>query len=154
MLLSQRESEHDELNRVFQQDDLLFISAGVALVRGPALSEGPLTPGDGRVSLRTVYDRNSRKARETQDDLDTTTWEHDGVDRVVRTVDPEGNAIAYGYDKNNNMVRVSETELSQKPGVAPEAFITTRRYDTLDRLTRVTDNWAIPIARPTIAATT
>lgn len=140
VLLSQRESKHDELNRLFQQDDLLFISAGVALVRGPVLTEGPLTAGDGRVSLRTVHDRNSRKVRATQDDLDTATWEHDGVDRVVRTVDPEGNAIAYGYDKNNNVVRVTETELSQKLRVAPEAFTTTRHYDTLDRLTRVTDN--------------
>src|SRR6185295_12110339 len=79
VLLSQREFKQDELNRTFQQDDVLFIATGIITVRSPILTEGPLTPNDGRISLRTFYDRNSRKTREIQDDLDTISMEYDGV---------------------------------------------------------------------------
>ena len=46
VLLSQRESKHDELNRIFQQDDLL--SSPCPTMRTPVLTEGLLTPGDGK----------------------------------------------------------------------------------------------------------
>lgn len=140
VLLSQRELKHDELNRVFQQDELLFVSSGVITVRPPVLTEGPLTPSDGRISLRVIHDRNSRKVREIQDDLDTTIVEYDGVDRTVKTTDAEGNTESYTYDANNNRVQKVETEQSQKAGVATETFTTTYQYDTVDRLTRVSDN--------------
>ncbi len=140
VLLSQREFKDDELNRIFQQDDLLFVSSGVSTARPPVLSEGPLTPADGRVSLRTIFDRNSRKAREIQDDLDATTVEYDGIDRVVKRTDPEGNIVSNTYDANNNVIQKVATERSQKSGVATETFTTTYQYDALDRLTRVSDN--------------
>ena len=57
VLLSQREIKHDELNRAFQYDDLLFISDGVNTVKTPQLTEGPLTPRDGRLSMLYFYDR-------------------------------------------------------------------------------------------------
>ncbi|HKV33738.1 MAG TPA: RHS repeat-associated core domain-containing protein [Pyrinomonadaceae bacterium] len=140
VLLSQREFKHDELNRVFQQDDVLFVSTGVGTARPPVLTEGPLTSGDGRVSLRTIFDRNSRKVRQIQDDLDTTLMEYDGVDRMVKTTDGEANIESYTYDANNNLIQKVETERSQKAGIATETFTTTYRYDALDRLTRVSDN--------------
>jgi len=140
VLLSQREFKHDELDRIFQQDDVLFISIGVVTVRAPILTEGPLTPNDGRISLLTFYDRNSRKIREIQDDLDTTVMEYDGVDRIMKTTDPEGDIGSFAYDGNNNVIQKIEMEKSQKAGVATETFTTTYQYDSLDRLTRNSDN--------------
>lgn len=140
VLLSQQESKYDELNRIFQQDDLLFVSSSVSTARPPVLTEGPLTPGDGRVSLRTIFDRNSRKIREVQDDLDTTNIEYDGVDRTVKSTDAEGNTVSNIYDGNNNLIQKVETERSQKAGVSNETFTTSYQYDFLDRLTRVSDN--------------
>lgn len=140
VLLSQREFKYDELNRVFEQGDLLFISSSVSTARLPVLTEGPLTPGDGRVSRRTIFDRNSRRVRVIQDDLDTANIEYDGVDRPVRNTDAEGNTVSNTYDANNNRIQIVETERSQKAGVATETFTTTYQYDVLDRLTRISNN--------------
>lgn len=138
--LSQREYKYDELNRTFQRDDVLFVSTGVSPARPPVLTEGPLTPNDNRITMRYIYDRNSRTVRKIQDDLDTTVMEYDGVDRTVRNTDADGNITSYTYDDNNNVTQKVETERSQKAGVASENFTTTYQYDTLDRLTSTADN--------------
>ena len=139
-MLNQREFKHDELNRVFQQDDLLFTASGVVTGRPPVLIEGPLYAGRRQHSLRTIYDRNNRKVREIQDDLDSTLMEYDGVGRVVKITDPEGNITLNTYDGNSNLIQKVETERSQKVGVSNETFTTTYQYDTLDRPTRISDN--------------
>ena len=54
------------------------------------------TPGVtvlGRVSERTEYDRNSRVTFRVQDDGDTSHTFYDGVGRVIKTLDPEGNIL-------------------------------------------------------------
>lgn len=138
VLLSQRELHYDELNRMFQQDDLLFLVTRT--IRPVALLEGPLVYGDGKVSTRFIYDRNSRLIKEIQDDLDTTITEYDGVNRVVRRTDPEGNQVVLTYDGNDNVIQQVEIEQSQKAGLANETFSTTFQYDALDRLTKTSDN--------------
>ncbi|MGO9272698.1 MAG: RHS repeat-associated core domain-containing protein [Terriglobia bacterium] len=99
---------------------------------------GPLNPV--AISTQTIYDRSSRVVQRIEDDLATTATQYDGVNREVRVTDPQGNTTAYTYDANDNEVQKVETELSQKGGVASEAFTGHYQYDNHDRLTVTTDN--------------
>ena len=158
-LLSAAEYRYDELSRLIQSDRPLFVNTGPTL-RLPNLADGALdlgkldlTPGDnalvpgivgiavnGRVSARFEYDRNSRLTFSVQDDGDVYRRTYDGVDRVVRRVDPEGNAVELAYDDNSNVIEVRETDISQLPEIDDEVFITTSFYDSLNRLQRSVDN--------------
>lgn len=158
-LLSVTESQYDESNRTFQIDRVLFINT-IPTVRSGDVSDGAtdigkgdLTPGDnqgipgiadvdiiGRVSTRTEYDRNSRPTFIVEDDGDTYSFEYDGVDRLIKTVDPEGNSVETAYDDNNNVIETRETDVSQVTGVAEEVFLTTNFYDILNRVQRNVDN--------------
>ena len=150
---------YDELSRVFQSDQLLFVNT-TATVRTPDLADGAadigkgdLTPGDnqaipgvtginvlGRVSTRTEYDRNSRSTFRVQDDLDTYRSIYDGADRLIKTIDPEGNSIEWAYDDNDNVIETREVDVSQVATVADEVFLTTSFYDSLNRLQHHVDN--------------
>ena len=150
---------YDELSRVFQSDQLLFVNT-TATVRTPDLADGAadigkgdLTPGDnqaipgvtginvlGRVSTRTEYDRNSRSTFRVQDDLDTYRSIYDGADRLIKTIDPEGNSIEWAYDDNDNVIETREVDVSQVAAVADEVFLTTSFYDSLNRLQHHVDN--------------
>ncbi|MFQ5767719.1 MAG: RHS repeat-associated core domain-containing protein, partial [Acidobacteriota bacterium] len=114
---------------------------------------GNLTPGDnqiipglggpaiiGRVSSQFLYDRNSKFVTTLQDDGDATVYDYDGLDRVLRRVDPEGNSIEWAYDDNDNIIETREVDVAQRPGLADEIFLTTSFYDSLDRLVRQVDN--------------
>lgn len=149
-LLSQAEFKFDELGRMFESDELLFDyrDHGVTYRRAPILIDGPLgQSNDGVVVTRFEHDRNSRRRFLIEDDLDTYQTLYDGADRAIREIDPEGNQIAREYDDNNNVVKVIETEFTQRKDVAAlrvphleETFTTLNVYDSLNRLIRVTDN--------------
>lgn len=143
VLLSQTEYSFDELNRMFQQDKLLFISSGVITQRPPVLKDGPLgISNDGHVITQFEYDRKGRKTFIVEDDGDVFEYQYDGADRKIFYIDPEGNRIDYTYDENNNITKIVETEVTQK-GNKPsltEQFTTLYLYDALDRLVRTTDN--------------
>lgn len=158
-LLAATEFQHDELNRAFQTDRVLFVntiptSRPVDVQDGAdSIGKGNLTSGDnqaipgvigvtilGRVSSRTEYDRKSRTTHRVQDDGDTATTFYDGVDRTVGTIDPEGNTTEYAYDANHNLIETKETDVAQVAGVADEVFLTTYFYDSLNRLQSQTDN--------------
>ncbi len=134
VLLSQVEFAYDELNRSFQRDDLLF--SNVAVV-GP---EGPLSPGDGRVTTHTEYDRLSRMTRVLDDNIHQRLREHDGVDRVIREVDELQNEVLLAYDDNHNLVQTTEIEKSPEAHVPDETFVTQREYDEIDRVAAIIDN--------------
>jgi len=138
--LSVIEYNFDELNRTFQEDRLLFVSQGVATVRPPNVTEGPLTPGDNRVTTRYEHDRNSRRRFVIDDAAHTCRTDYDGAGRAIKTVDPEGNTVETAYDDNNNVIETRETDVSQVPSVANEIFLSTNFYDSLSRLQRVVDN--------------
>lgn len=139
VLLSDTEFQFDELNRSFQEDRLLFVSPGIVTQRPPNINEGLHTPGDNRVTIRTEYDRNSRQTFIIQDDLDTFRTDYDGVDRTLKTSDPESNVVEYAYDDNNNLIETRETDVSQGSG-ANEIFLTTYFYDSLNRVQKQVDN--------------
>jgi len=92
------------------------------------------------VTTRTEYDRNSRPTFTIEDDGDTSQAFYDGVDRVIKVVDPEGNVVETAYDDNNNVIEIRETDVSQAPGVPDEVFLTTNFYDSLNRPQRTVDN--------------
>lgn len=107
------ENPNDELNRAYQTDSVLFANVGSPDIADGAtsLGKGNLVPGDndaipgvagvtilGRVNTRTEYDRNSRPTFIVDDDADTHRTFYDGVDRVVETLDAEGNTVETAYD--------------------------------------------------------
>lgn len=134
VLLSDTFMLFDELSREFQMDQALFANTTAV---GP---EGPLTAGDGKVTMRYEYDRNSRKTRVLNDNNHETRLEYDGVDRVFRTVDELGNELLSTYDDNHNRLTLTEIEKSPEGTVADETFVTAYQYDSIDRKTRLTDN--------------
>ncbi len=158
-LLSASESSYDELGRDYQNSQVLFVNT-IPTVRPADVAEGAsdiglgsLTPGQtqaipgisgitilGRVSDRTEYDRNSRVAFMVQDDLATSRTFYDGASRAIKTVDPQGNTLETAYDGDSNAIETRETDVSQVPGVAPEVFLTTNFYDSLNRLQETVDN--------------
>ncbi|MBI1742219.1 hypothetical protein HYR54_04035 [Candidatus Acetothermia bacterium] len=147
-LLSQAENKYDELGRMFERNDKLFVYQGVQYKRTPALRDGPLgQSNDGSVTTRYEYDRNSRQTFTIEDDLDVYETHYDGVDRAIRKVDPELNEVLSTYDDDNNVVKTTEVEITQrdkvKAGKVPdlkETFTTINVYDSLNRLIRTTDN--------------
>jgi RHS repeat-associated protein len=158
-LLSSTETSYDELDRVVQSSDVLFVNT-IPTSRTPDVAEGgsdvglgDLTPGQtqlipgvsgvtmlGRVSDRTEYDRDSRVTFAVDDDTSTTRTFYDGAGRVIETIDPQGNTVQSAYDADDNVIETRETDVSQVPGVPNEVFLTTNFYDSLNRLQQTVDN--------------
>ncbi len=158
-LLSATESSYDELGRCYQTSQVLFVNT-IPTVRPADVAEGAgdiglgsLTPGQtrpipgiagitilGRVTDRAEYDRDSRPNFTVADDLATTRTFYDGDGRAIETVDPEGNTFETAYDGDDNVIETRQTDVSQVAGVAPEVFLTTYFYDSLNRLQEAVDN--------------
>ena len=158
-LLAATETSYDELSRPFQTAQVLLVNT-IPTARIPDVAEGgtdvglgDLNPGAaqpipgvvgvailGRVTDRTEYDRDSRKAFTIGDAGETSRTLYDGVGRVVETVDPAGNTVETAYDADSNVIETRQTDVAQVPGVAPEVFLTTNFYDSLDRLQEAVDN--------------
>jgi RHS repeat-associated protein len=138
--LSIVESSYDELGRLFQSDRHLFIPAGVATQRIPNISEGPLTPGDGKVTTRFDYDRNSRQTFIVDDNMNISRQFYDGANRLIKTLDAENNSTESAYDANGNTIEIRSTDVCQEAGITNEIFLTTFFYDSLNRLLRSVDN--------------
>jgi len=131
---------YDELKRLAQEDQLLFVPDGVATERRIVLTEGTLTPDDGKITTRYEYDRNSRRTFRIEDDSQTYRTDYDGAGRIVRTRDPAGNTVECAYDDSGNRIEVREVDISQVAGVREEEFLTTYFFDALGRLQQMADN--------------
>ena len=158
-LLDAAASSYDELNRVFQGDQVLFVNT-TPTSRLPDLADGAtdigkgdLSPGDdqtipgfpgitvmGRVTTRAQYDRKSRPTFTVQDDGDTHVSAYDGADRLIETIDPEGNIVQWAYDDNHNVIEMRDIDVSQVESVDDEVFVSTYFYDSRDRVQRSVDN--------------
>jgi RHS repeat-associated protein len=158
-LLAATEYCPDELNRVYQTSQVLFVNT-IATQRPANVQEGAsdiglgaLTPGQtqaipgvtgitilGRVSHRDEFDRNSRQTFAVQDSLNTGHTLYDGAGRALATFDPEGNTFETAYDGDSNIIESRQTDVSQLGGIANEIFLTTNFYDSLNRLQRSVDN--------------
>ncbi|MBI4577455.1 MAG: DUF4382 domain-containing protein, partial [Planctomycetes bacterium] len=90
-------------------------------------------------TARTFYDRLSRVVRTVEPDGDATLLEYDGLDRRVRTVDALANEVVREYDDAGNEVR--RVEVERTTGVTPpEVFYTEFRLDALGRQVLSVDN--------------
>ena len=74
---------------------------------------------DGVGNKRFVYDNKGNK----------TEYVYDALNRLVRTVFPEGNTVSYQYDKNGNQIETEDGKHNR----------TVTEYDALNRAIRVTD---------------
>ncbi|MCI0541732.1 MAG: DUF6531 domain-containing protein [Verrucomicrobiales bacterium] len=137
VLLSDSRYLYDELDRVFQMDEALFVSDGFVPARPAGLRD---QNSDGLVTTRLEYDALSRPTFMIEDDLQITRTIYDGADRPVERVDHLGNRLVTAYDRNSNPTRVQSIELSPESLVPNETFTTHYVYDQLDRAVRVTDN--------------
>ena len=127
---------YDELNRLFQLDQALFLAEGFNPLRPEDLRDDN---SDGLVTEFMDYDALSRVTFTTEDDGDTKQTIYDGVGRSLLNLDPLGNSQAYTYDANSNVLTLTETDVSDTTAVADETFVTRYVYDQLNRLVRETD---------------
>lgn len=128
---------HDELNRVYQTDETLFLADGFSPLRGEVLLDNNM---DGFVTTFTEYDALSRQTFVVEDDLDTTSFIYDGANRLRQSSDALGNTLTRTYDNSDNLLEETSTEVSPEAIVADEIFTTRYVYDQLNRRVRVTDN--------------
>ncbi len=94
---------------------------------------------DGKVTTQYQYNDNSQVIKVIDDRGNQTQTSYDTANRKSVVIDAKGNKTTYAYDKNSNVTAVTEVEKSDI-GDPNETFVTTRRYDNLNRLTRITDN--------------
>jgi RHS repeat-associated protein len=144
VLLAESLSYYDELGRLFRSDSRLFVPQGVLLQRVPLLQEGDFYDGDGLVSGFADYDRNSLVTFATKPSpstaLQQTQFFYDGLGRMVKAMDADGNEVASDYDKNSNIVKSTRVDKHTSGRIASETFASYHVYDSLNRLVRSTDN--------------
>jgi len=108
-LLTSTWSAYDEQGRVFE--------AGSVVLDDPSiLVDGPLTPDDGLVTTRTVYDLRGHVILQVFDDLTWVETEYDGARRTTLTTDSAGNESESTYDGRGNLIRVVNRDRSTKTG--------------------------------------
>src|ERR1051325_258636 len=147
-LLAEAQMKYDELGRKFEQNDHLFVYSDITYHRKPVLRDGPLFQADdGWVTTRFEFDRKGRPTTLIKDDLSVFTTFYDGADRVLRHIDSEGNQELMRYDGCDNLVTVTQIEVTQNLDIhsntAPdlkELFTSINVFDSLNRLIRTTDN--------------
>ncbi len=134
VLLADAKFSHDELYRVFQVDESLFLADGFAPANQVDLRDHN---SDGFVTTRTEFDALSRSTFVVEDDLEVTRAIYDGADRSIELIDAVGNRRKIKYDQNSNPIEVRTTERASGEIVPPQEFIGLYVYDQLDRLVRV-----------------
>ncbi len=71
------------------------------------------------------------------DSGDTTTYEYDSAERLLRVTDALGNSVEHAYDANSNVVSDLHTELGSVPGTVVTR-LRAYAYDGLDRCVATT----------------
>jgi YD repeat-containing protein len=138
--LSDLRSLYDEMERLFRQDRMMFVPAGVVPARPVMMSDGPLLPGDGAVNTIFEYDRLSRPTFLHKDSGATTRTDYDGAGRANLLTDAAGDTEMLTYDASGDPVESLDTEIPSGPGPLQEQFLTTLFYDALGRPTMAVDN--------------
>lgn len=133
-LLAHSTTSYDERGRIYQTDADLFILGSIGITE----TDGPLTPGDGKVTDRFVFDKRGLTTKVTDDNAITITTLYDALGRPTQESDELGNSTSYSYDKASNVTTVTETEIN--PGGAPIVTRTHYFYDQLNRQVAVLDN--------------
>jgi YD repeat-containing protein len=114
----------DERGRMYQEDVVVESSRG----RPP---DGPLTPGDFRVSTLTEHDVRDRILRSVNDNGHKTTYEYDALGRETNVTDELGNRVQKVYNEQGSVVEKRSVEIGPD-GV--REFVTRYDYDGAGRL--------------------
>ncbi len=117
---------HDELDRVFQSEAVFF----------DVETQAPI--GDGVATTQYFWSDNSQEVLRLDDNLNERVTEYDSANRIVRMIDARGNSTTYAYNADSLLASATEVEVSDL-GNADQAFVSTRAYDGLDRITALTD---------------
>ncbi len=127
--LQKRENKYDQRNRLIQIDR-----------QDPqaALTDGSLTPNDGKVSTVLNHDRLSRTIYIIDDDMSRTERLYDGATRKIKETDPVENIVEFGYDDNDNLVKTVEKDIY--PNASYRQFEYFNVVDALNRIKSTTDN--------------
>ena len=134
-LLAHTKAAYDELGRAFQTDAQLFqIDAGSV-----PLFEGLLTPGDGFVTSRVLYDPAGNVVKIVDDDGGVLAQAFDADHRIVSRKDARGNETLYAYDGTGNTNRVESREVDDA-GVLKKTVIGWSFYDYADRVVATLDS--------------
>lgn len=119
--MAETSSTYDPMNRLIQRTDQHF---------DPATQQ---SIGDGTSVLLQVWTDASQLASTTDDNGNVTRFAYDTALRLDTKTDALGNVERTAYDSNGNVVQVTWTEKSDG-GRPDEVFVSTRVYDTLNRL--------------------
>lgn len=118
---------YDAMNRVVRSDASFFDTTSGAQI------------GDGQVTTLTAYSANSQVLSVANDNGHVARMVYDTANRLAQNIDAKGNTVSYVYDLASNPIQIIEVDKSDL-GAPDEVFISTNRYDNLDRLTSVSDN--------------
>ncbi|HXY73078.1 MAG TPA: RHS repeat-associated core domain-containing protein [Actinomycetota bacterium] len=118
---------YDGAGNLTSVTDPLHRTTGYGYNRGGELTS--ISYSDGVTpDVTFTYDPTGLRATMT-DGTGTTTYEHDSLGRLTRTVDGSGNAVAYGYDLAGNVTSITY----------PDGGRVTQAYDAAERLHSVED---------------
>ncbi|MGE3165387.1 MAG: PKD domain-containing protein [Planctomycetota bacterium] len=144
---------YDGLDRVVRKDCELRIGGSGS---GAIDTSNPNNP-DGLVTVRFMYDGNSRLVGREDDNGNVTTFEYDALDRQTLATNDDGTETSFAYDRDDNLVQVIDPNGSvvtttydandrplqvaviRGPGVGGTT-LETYQYDGVNRITRTTDN--------------
>jgi RHS repeat-associated protein len=83
---------------------------------------------DGQVTLQTTWDANSRKTSRADDRGNTTRYDYDNLNRLVRETFADGTTNVHTYDADSNRLQTTDENRS----------VITRQYDGINRVTALT----------------
>ncbi len=128
---------YDEVGRLIQKDEKLFLAQGFQTTRPPQFLD---QNSDGMVTTQMEYDALSRPTYFVEDDGESRQNRYDGAGRVIEVIDATGNRVATDYDQNSNPIRIRNTEVSPENLVQAQSSSVTQVFDQLDRVVRASDN--------------
>lgn len=134
ILLSHARQSYDEQGRVYQTDNKIF-----PIASSFSAPDGPLSPGDGWVTTRLVFDKKARVIQAVDDNIHSTYNSYDDLNRLIQNSDSIGNFVNYTYDLMSNVVQTLKHDVSSNGNTFDE-FKSWNFYDNLHRLTASVDN--------------
>ncbi|PEA58358.1 hypothetical protein CON74_23560 [Bacillus thuringiensis] len=141
-LISRKQFEYDELNRLVREGKNLFETfPSTSNLDNDYLD----SPGPGRlIYKKTYYDASGKIIRSVDELGRASSFQYDAIGRLIREEDPRGNVVESKYDPNGNLIRQDVFELVQDSAIGGvqsfRCFASEQEYDELDRLITVTNS--------------
>ncbi len=147
---------YDAAGRLLRVDRILTASGLGDGTPTPAPTSADPNNTDGLVSVHYDWDGNSLRLQSQDDELNTTTYSYDNLDRLVSRTeadgtsatylwneehnlaqhdDANGSSAGYSYDDANRLTQITVVPAADIEGTTLETY----EYDGLGRITRATD---------------